>query len=324
LRARRAAVLFVFGGLACSAASSCSSESKLRKDGVTPYVRCLAGPEPDTRSDRIGRLTLKVDARVLTVAGPTPLRLAVFSASGLGQGPTEAALGVLRSLRPDLILMLGGVGADDPLVSATLGKLANLPVPTLFVLGGRDGWAVHEEALEAFEDKPGIIDATALRAIRIGNNTLVPLAGADTGRYALDAASCGFNSSDLDLVAQELGPLAADERRWLVSWHAPAELPSGLIGDQPGASSPGSAAGSSGSTAVARFAERIAARGILYAWPAEPPQGAPLPGAASHGPIGVTAVPRLFGPRQEAANMTRGEHSVLLLEVDRAGLRIAP
>jgi hypothetical protein len=287
-------------------------------------MRCLAGPEPDARSERIGGVTLKLDARVLTVAGPTPLRLAVFSASGLGKGPTEPALGVLRSLRPDLILMLGGVGAEGSLASATLGKLASLPAPTLIVLGGRDGWAVHEKALEAFEDTPRIIDATTLRAIRIGNNTLVPLAGADTGRYALDAASCGFDSSDLDLAAQELGPPAANELRWLVSWHAPAELPSGLLGAQPATSAPGSAAGSSGSTAVARFAERIAARGVLYAWPAEPPQGVSLPGTASHGPLGVTAVPRLFGPRQEGANMTRGEHSVLLLEVDRAGVRIAP
>jgi len=286
-------------------------------------MRCLAGPEPDTRSERIGRVTLKLAARVLTVAGPTPLRLAVFSASGLGKGPTESALAALRSLRPDLILMLGGVGADGPLASATLGKLASLPVLTLIVLGGRDGWAVHAKALEAVEDTPRIIDATALRAIRIGDNTLVPLAGADTGRYALDGASCGFNGADLDLVAQELGPLAADERRWLVSWHAPAELPSGLIGGHPGAPGPGSAAGSTGSTAVARFAERISARGVLYAWPAQPTQGDPLPGAAAPGPLGVAAVPRLFGPRHEAADMTRGEHSVLLLEVDRTGLRIA-
>lgn len=310
----------MISGLGCLAAGGCSSESKLRRAGDTPYVRCLAGPEPDERSIRVGALTLKSDARVLTVAGPTRLRLAVFSAAGLGSGPTEAALNLLRSRRPDLILMLGGVGADGSLASATLGKLASLPAPTLVVLGGRDGWAVHGQALEALERAPHIMDATALRAIRIGNNTLVPLAGADVGRYALDAASCGFDHSDLDLVAQELGPLAAEERRWLVSWHAPAGLPSGLIGDRPAAVS---TVASTGSTTVARFAERIAARGILYAWPAEPPQGHP-PAVAAHGPIGVTAVPRLFGPRQEAANGTRGEHSVLMIEVDREGLRIAP
>jgi hypothetical protein len=288
----------------------CSAESKLRKEGATPYVRCVAGPEPDERSLRAGPWTLELKKRVLQVQGPTrALRLAAVSAPGLGDPLGSAALATLREANPDLLVLLGGVGDGPALASATFKALASLSMPSLIVLGGRDTWAAHEKAFEELPPSARIIDATVLRAIRIGNHTLVPLPGAEKGRYALQATACGFDQSDLDEAAKELGAAPAGETRWLLSWQAPTQV-AGTLGPRTGAGAP------LGSPLLTQFAAKVGAKGALYAWPTDEMS------AARAGPLGVAAVPRLFGPRLETSSGSRLANGVLMLEVGVDGVRV--
>ncbi len=291
--------------------SGCSAESKLRKEGATPYVRCIAGPEPDSRSLRVGPWKLETKKRVLDVTGPNrALRLAALSASGISNPLGPEALARVRDANPDVLLILGGLGEGPPLAAATVKAFASLAIPTLIVLGGRDTWSAHEKALEDLPADARIIDATVLRAIRIGKHTLVPLPGAERGRYALQAAACGFDQPDLDQAAKELGPAGAGESRWLLSWQAPAQ-----VGSAPG---PRTASGSPlGSSMLARFASQIGAKGALYAWPADETLISP-----EVGPLRVAAVPRLYGPRIETAGGSRLPNSLLLLEVSADGVRV--
>jgi hypothetical protein len=306
----RNALSLILYSLALVCLGGCSTESKLRKEGATPYVRCVAGPEPDERSLRAGPWTLELKKRVLHVRGPSrALRLAAVSAPGLGDPLGSAALASLREANPDLLVLLGGVGDGAALASATMKALASLSIPSLIVLGGRDTWSAHATAFEELSPSARIIDATVLRAIRIGNHTLVPLPGAEKGRYALQATACGFDQSDLEEVAKELGAAGAGENRWLLSWQAPTQVATAL-GPRTGAGAP------LGSPLLAQFAAKVGAKGALYAWPTD--EMAVL----RAGPLGVVGVPRLFGPRLETSSGSRIANGLLLLEVGADGVRI--
>lgn len=285
--------------------SACSSEARLRKAGLTPFVSCLVGPEPDERTIRAGEVELEIRDRELTVRGPTrPLRVAAFAAAALGGGLGTRELERLRQAQADLFILLGGVGDQPQPAAATLARLASLSSPTLAVLGGRDGWSAREKALEELKNDERIIDATVLRAVRIGRHTLVPLAGAEGGRYALNDAACGFDAEDLDRVAKELGAARSDETRWLLSWQAPSDL-----GPQLG---PRTTYGLPlGSPQISAFARRISARGVLYAWPPDERARPAVPFE-----LGVTPLPRLFGPRLEAVDGSHTELAVLVMEFD--------
>lgn len=298
--------------LALACVAGCSAESKLRKEGATPYVRCVAGPELDERTLRAGPWTLELKKRVLRVLGPTTraLRLAALSAPGFGDPLGSEALARIREANPDLLVLLGGIGDGPALASATFKALASLSMPSLIVLGGRDTWSAHEKALEELPSNARIIDATVLRAIRIGNHTLVPLPGAEKGRYALQSAACGFDQADLDEAAQEIGAAPAGENRWLLSWQAPTRV-AGALG-------PRTESGAAlGSPLLTRFAQRVGAKGALYAWPTDEKTA-----VVQAGPLGVAAVPRLFGPRLETSSGSRIPNGLLMLEVGNDGVRV--
>jgi hypothetical protein len=295
----------------CLYVVGCSAESKLRKEGKTPYVRCVAGPEPDARTLRAGPWTFEIKQRVLQVQGPSrPLRIAALSAPGFSGAPGSDALARLRAAEADLLVLLGGVGEGTAAATATVQALASLSMPSLIVLGGRDTWAAHEKAFEDLPPAARIIDGTVLRAIRIGSNTFVPLPGAELGRYAVQAAACGFDQADLESAAQELGARQPGETRWLLSWQAPLTL-----GGTPG---PKSAAGVAlGSALVSSFAEKVGATGGLYAWPNDESAAAP-----ARGQLGLVAVPRLYGPRRAASNGALITNTLLVLEVSATGVNV--
>jgi hypothetical protein len=247
---------------------------------------------------------------VLDIAGPArALRIAALSSAGIGGAPSSVSLAQLREAAADLVVLLGGVGEGVEAASATFKALASLSTPSLVVLGGRDTWSAHEKAFGELPRDARIIDGTVLREIRIGSNTFVPLAGAEKGRYALQAAACGFDQPDLDLAAEELGAVRPRESRWLLSWQAPTRVGPAL--------GPRSEFGAAlGSALVSRFAEKVGAKGSLYAWPAD--ESGPI----RAGPLGAATVPRLFGPRRETASGAREAHAVLLLEVSSDTVRV--
>lgn len=217
--------------------------------GETPYARCWA-VEAESRE-----LVIDDTENVVAFAGPRNSRI---------------DLDAVEALDPGVILILGDLGA------AAAYRRPRAPV--LFIAGGADRHPVPR----------GIVDASRLRVIRIGDRELVPLAGAPA-RYAAGSDACGYSSADLARIAAEVP--ASDAPRTLVSWAGPSPGPAleGIDG---------------GSPLVARFARDIGADGTLFAWPRE------APGAL--GPIG--------GPWPILSDGTRRRPGPTLLRFDRHGV----
>jgi hypothetical protein len=283
----RAACLFLAIALA-----ACGGD-ELRVAGPPAYVRCLAAEPPASRTWSAGTLRLALEERTLRIEGaPEGALLAAFT------GPVDrASIRTLRAVRPLLALMVGGLGATRAEAEASLGALADLGAPVLFVAGGTDTHA----ALAALDDGGPVVDASRLRSIRIGQVELVPVAGAPLGRYAASDDACGFGQPDAHAIADALG--AKDGSRYLVTWAAPrggGPLSRGLLGTD------------AGSALVEEVADRTGAAGWIAAWPSE------HAGEAST-PLRAVVAP-LSGAWVERADGTRAPPDVLLFTLRGAAL----
>jgi len=305
--AGRSSVLFAM--LCALAGCSALSERQLRADGPTPYVRCVAGPAPHARSDKLATVSLELRDRELHLShsAPSALRLAVFAAAGMGGPPPASALEQLRGMPADVLLLLGGLGESAEQATASANALAGLGRLVLVVLGGRDGYRNTRSALEALGDGASVVDATPLRSIKIGEDVLIPWGGAEQGRYALDDARCGFGAHDVDEAVQALGPARPGERRWLVGWQA---LPP--VGSERAAVRDAHELGAE----LVRLAERLGVRGSIAAWGASPVQ------LAAAGPLTDLLAPRAWGPPLELADGTIVPHAPRLLVFEPGGPRI--
>jgi hypothetical protein len=296
-------------------AGGCSAwapDAKLRESGPTPYVRCLAGPPPRERAGRAGEISFAVKGQVLTLTPQRwPVRIAAFSGAGFGALLASADLARLEQVDPDVLLMLGGLGEREASVEANARALTKLGRLMVFVAGGRDRSSVVRPALAALGRDSNLVDATALRRIRIENNTFIPVAGAEQGRYALDEEACGFAGEDLAALVNDLGAVQSGELRWLLSWQAPAAsgAAGGFVQTESGVDI--------GSELLGGFRERSGALGVLSAWPVGRAE------VVAPGPLSERIVPRLFGPRLERPDGALLEPGVLALELDRQGLRVA-
>lgn len=306
-------------------ASGCQwlGEGKLEVGGATPYVRCLAGAPPESRTLAFGRLKLALAGRELHVTGlPHVIRMAAFSGPSFGPPPDASVIRALAQAKPDLAVMLGGLGDDDATAKATAKALGGLPAPTLLVAGGRDtleriGTALRVLPVAARK----VVDVTALHAIRLGRDTFIPVAGASSGHYALEDRACGFGLDDLKRRASALGAASTGERRWLLAWEAP-----GLGGALSIArSDTGSDAGSAD---LAELARRVGAPGGLFAWPEVQVGRARAGDGTRVVPVGVPApdlrivVPRLTGAATERADGSRVMAGFALVRLEPGGLSV--
>jgi hypothetical protein len=212
--------------------------------------------------------------------GAAGVRLALFSGSGL-LPPEPAELDYLRDTHADVFVVLGGLGRTSALARQTARALETLQRLVLVVKGGADSFDL--------ESVPLLLDASALRTVRIGQDSLVPWPGADQGRYALSPTHCGFGEADLEEALQQLGERESAERRWLLSWQAP----------EPG-------------SALARFVARAGINGVFSAWPPR----SELENEA------LRRVPWAWGPLAEGPEGQRLPPAALVLLVDRDGLRV--
>jgi hypothetical protein len=247
----------------------------------------VASEPPNAREGRVADVQFRLQARALTLhKSGGNLRLALFTGAGFQALSNDALLPLTRS-DADVFVLLGGLGDSEALARSTVEALAGLHRLVLVVLGGRDGYALTRDALDGVADPAVILDASALRTIRIAGITLLPWAGAELGRYALDASRCGFGAEDLDAAASELDR-ASGERRWLLSWQEP-DSTGGLLG---------------------RFARRVSAQGAIWAWP-EGEGDAP----------DRIRVPRLSAPRSERADGTLIPAGFVLLQIGAEGVK---
>jgi hypothetical protein len=285
-----------------TASCSCSGSGPVA-GGATPYVRCaMAEPSPVDR--QLGPLHLRSEERVLTIEGATsPVRIAVFRGPALADESFVPALDAIEATRPDLALLLGSI-SDDGRGEYVVASLAELSIPTLVVLGGRDRPDEVARAIAAIPETTSglVLDVSAFRAVRIAGVELVPVAGAPNGRYAQDDRACGLGPPDVDAIVSELGD--ATLPRFLIGFAAPSPLP-GLEG------------GDAGSVLVLDLATRLSAPGGLFAWPDVP---TPLPAAPS--PTARLVVPAIIGLDTPLSDGARRPTGSLLVEVSPAGLAV--
>jgi hypothetical protein len=251
--------------------------------------------------------------RTLEISGmPRPALVAAFIGPGPGPAPSRNTLAALTTDKPSLLLMLGDLGDREDVARATVAALAATGVPTVVVAGARDTPA----KLTAAHDASGhVLDVTTLDGVRIGDDTLVPLAGTHLGRYASTADNCGFGAEDLAALTKAYGPRKSG-RRWLLSWQAP----SGGVA---------SAGIDAGDPELERFAQAIGASGGLFAWPAVQAgrafaaerRAALAPGAASASDLQLI-VPRISPPALERGDGSRLLPGYALLRLDGAGLQL--
>lgn len=300
----------------------CFGDSSLEVGGDSPYVRCLAAPAPDDAAFRVGSVSVRRTGRELVLAGlEYPVRIAAFAGPGFGPAPGKAELDALRAQKPQLLLLLGDAGDNPDTARDTLAALAQLPVPTLVLAGGRDTPGRIESAMRDLRDAASrIIDITRLRAIRVAGDTFIPVAGAHAGRYALDASACGYADADLDELAGEL-ELGRASRRWLLAWEAPATHAAHGV-------SVAAAGLSTGSSPLAELAEQLEAKGGLFAWPHHQLLRPSAASGQRRLEPGVPAedlqlvVPRVSGQAMERADGSRVLPGFALLELDARGLRL--
>ena len=237
------------------------------------------------QSGSSGSAAFNLQKRTLTLKpGAADVRVAIFSGSEL-QSPSPDMLTYLRQTQADVFIVLGGLGRSNAQALETARSLASLQRLVLFVRGGADGFD------SSFATPAHVLDASSLRSVRIGQDNLLLWPGAEQGRYAVAPSHCGFGEPELKAATDELLPPEPGERRWLLTWRAPA---------------PGSP--------LAAFVVRAGAAGVLYAWP---PSDA-LQGA-TWDPAQPQLVPRAWGPRMEAPDGHAIERGVRVLRFDREG-----
>lgn len=237
------------------------------------------------QSGSSGSTAFNLQKRTLTLKpGAADVRVAIFSGSEL-QSPAPDMLTYLRQTQADVFIVLGGLGRSSAQALETARSLATLQRLVLIVRGGADGFDA------SFAASPNVLDASAVRSVRIGQDNLLLWPGAEQGRYASAASHCGFGEPELQVALAELGPPEPGERRWLLTWQAP----------EPGSQ-------------LAVFAVRAGAAGVLYAWP---PSGARA--SETWDPAQPQLVPRAWGPRMEASDGHAMDHGARVLRFDREG-----
>jgi hypothetical protein len=241
------------------------------KGGQARYWACSREEPPMAQSGSSGSTAFNLQKRTLTLKpGAANVRLAIFSGSEL-QSPSSDMLAYLSQTQADVFIVLGGLGRTDGQALATANALSTLQRLVLVVRGGSDGFE------QKLANVPNLLDASALRSIRIGQDNLLLWPGSEQTRYVVGPASCGWGEPELTAAQDELG----------------APEPGGPL---------------------AAFAARVAAQGVLYAWPPTA-EGAAL----AWNPAQPQLVPRAWGPRMEASDGQAMERGALVLSFDREG-----
>jgi hypothetical protein len=297
--------------VSCVLAGGCNCSRLSGEVDSFVFTRCAQAEPPEERAGKIGALEFSLRERVLSLRGPTPLRIAAFSGP-VGGAFRKEELAELAGAQAHLILMLGGLGDTSELAGANLKALAGLRVPVVFVPGGADRLPVIEAAFDALGKDAGahVFHASGIRELRVGNDRLALLPGAALGRYALDESACGFTADDLSALRQALEEGEAG-RKWLVAWNAPAGW--GL--------STGYGNTEVGSSDLARLAKDLGVRGGIFAYPES------QAGEASKGPVEqgfALVVPRLGRSGAQRASGGRVPPSLARLILDGEGLHRAP
>jgi hypothetical protein len=277
--------------------------------GQRALWRCAApdGPKLAEETLEVGKRAWKLAGGTMRLEGAGAIEIGVVADAG---GAAPGTLEALRALRGklagvDLVLVLGGMGAGQVELEATLGALAEGAAwPMVAVAGDLEPAGAQAAAIARLRARgSAVIDGRRARWIELPGATIAVIPGAGAAaRMVAGAEGCGYRASD---VAAVLGELTKREGlRILASAEAPriavSGEPAGELVLTAGPAQPIDVA-LHGPTAEAATAERAGRR-----------DGA----AAALTPGSSDATVRLPGPRRAA---TAG-----VLRVDGAAWRWRP
>lgn len=315
--------LLLIAVICCSGCSACPSGERVAQ-GPYPYTRCRSLSAPPDGVTQVKDVQLVVEGRVLQLHGPRAVwNIAAFAGPAPGRWTGE--LGALQSHSVDLVLVMGGLGDDPQTVGQSIGSLSRLPFPSLVLPGGRDRlpWLVASHDALPQPQRSRVQLLTGIQRVRMGDHEFIVVPGVEGGRYGLDRDVCGFAPDELAAFARALASPSDGVTRWLWSWSAPGE--GGAL-----AVARTHAGVDVGSGTLATFAQRVGARGGIFAWPAvralEPVRAngqRPVGWGESADDVRVT-VPRLGGPALERSDGSRVPSGFALLQIDGPNVRLLP
>jgi hypothetical protein len=307
------AVLIALALVGCN---PCTSDHL--RGGDTPFSRCIQR-DPGNLPERVGAVTLRAEGRLLILEGlPAEPRIAAFQAPGMTTAADPSP--VLRKLggaKPDILLVLGGLGLDTLAAKQHLARLAGLTLPVLFLAGGRDSSEVFEQAHEALPEKQrgNVVDVTGFHQLRLAGYSLVLVAGSENGRSAIHESACGFTPEDLERIEDAAKP-PPETHRVLVSWEIPTGSPVASV-----------TAGDVGAPGLGALRDTLGPRFGVHAWPdvhvMRPQSGqAEVVSWDSVATDLHLVVPRLYGPSHELGDGTRHLPGYAILRFGKGGLTV--
>ena len=203
----------------------------------TPW-RCAApdGPKLAEETLAVGKREWKLAGDAMRLAGADGaagrIAIGVIADAGGAAPRTLAALGALRGklAGADLVLALGGMGASQAELEATLGALADRAAWPVVALAG-DLEPAGEQAAAIARLRGGgrvVVDGRLAHRIELPGATIATIPGAGAAaRLVAGAEGCSYRTSD---VTAALGELTQREGLRIL---ASAEAPRITVGGEP-------------------------------------------------------------------------------------------
>ncbi|MEO8703179.1 MAG: hypothetical protein ABI867_24245 [Kofleriaceae bacterium] len=177
--------------------------------------RCMAadGPGAPEETLKLGARTWKLAGHTLTLPGTGALTIGVLADAGGSAATTLAALGRLRAqlAEADLVISLGGMGATQAELEATLGALAETaPWPLVAIPGDLEAVPLQIKAIAALRARGRVvIDGRLLRRIDLPGVTIAIAPGANAvERLVAGPEGCGYRATEVRAALAELSERA--------------------------------------------------------------------------------------------------------------------
>jgi len=201
-------------------------------DGEKQPWRCAAPDTPTLADEDLGR-GWKSHGHTLARSGDdSEVVIGVIADAASAAPRTIASLGRLRAqldaASPDLVLALGGMGTDEPTITATLGTVSDRATwPVVALPGDLEPAGAHAAALAALRKRGAqVLDGRLVRWIEIAGTTIGTLPGAGAReRLVAGADGCAWTADDVARLYTEL--TARTGLRIVASAEAPRRIRDG-------------------------------------------------------------------------------------------------
>jgi len=269
-------------------------------DGTATPWRCAAADVPTLPDEEfaIGDATWKLGAhRLARVGGGNEVTIGVVADAAGSATRTIAALGRTRAAfdaaKADVVITLGGMGATNDELQATLGTLSDHAAwPVVALPGDLEPMDAHLAAIAALRARGDrVLDGRSLRWLDLGPATVGTLPGAGAvERTAAGREGCTWSAEDVAKLATELTGKAGV--RILASAEAPRATVDGEAGGELGLV-----------TSKALFPVEVALHGPLVPAPTAAKNGSRDGAGAPLSPGTADATPRLPDAHRSAAGV---------------------